>query len=75
MVSVWMRRSGRHALEPAMPKPDYQIRNFHELRDVLVRDFGVNLTSQALDSIGDPGRPSKTKAGKPGDDTAVADAT
>ncbi|MFN0207697.1 MAG: TIGR02253 family HAD-type hydrolase [Planctomycetota bacterium] len=43
MVSVWMRRSGRHALESCPAKPDYQIRNFHELRDVLVRDFGIEL--------------------------------
>jgi putative hydrolase of the HAD superfamily len=43
MVSVWMRRSGRHQLETGAAPPDYQIRNFHELRDVLVRDFGVRL--------------------------------
>ncbi|HKD99939.1 MAG TPA: TIGR02253 family HAD-type hydrolase [Planctomycetota bacterium] len=43
MVSVWMRRSGRHHLEPGMSQPDYQIKNFHELRDLLVRDFGVKV--------------------------------
>ncbi len=43
MVSIWMRRSGRHVLDAALPAPDYQIRNFHELRDLLVRDFGVRL--------------------------------
>jgi putative hydrolase of the HAD superfamily len=67
MVSVWMRRSGRHVLEAGMPKPDYQIRNFHELRDVLVRDFHVTLTSQTLDSIGDGRSAAKARAAKPGD--------
>ncbi|MBL8694145.1 MAG: TIGR02253 family HAD-type hydrolase [Planctomycetes bacterium] len=48
MVSVWMRRSGRHSLPPNGGKPDYQIRNFHELRDALVRDFQVPLSSAGL---------------------------
>src|SRR5262245_1544467 len=53
MVSVWIRRSGRYHLEPGDPQPDYQIRNFHELRDVLVRDFGVKLGSSTLSSGGE----------------------
>ena len=53
MVSVWIRRSGRYHLEPGDPQPDYQIRNFHELRDVLVRDFGVKLGSSTLSAGGE----------------------
>lgn len=53
MVSVWMRRSGRHTLDPGMPQPDYQIRNFHELRDLLLKDFHINFHSAGLCSPGE----------------------
>lgn len=71
MVSVWMRRSGRHALEPHMPQPDYQIRNFHELRDVLVRDFRVALPSETLAAAPEP-RGRRARDARPGDEGSVA---
>jgi hypothetical protein len=71
MVSVWMRRSGRHTLEPQMPQPDYQIRNFHELRDLLVRDFNVKLASEALKAPAEPMRAKRGKETRPGEDQSV----
>lgn len=68
MVSVWMRRSGRHTLEPSMPQPDYQIRNFHELRDLLVRDFHVALSSRTLSLTSEDMGPTG-RATPPGDPT------
>jgi len=43
MTTVWHQRSGRFQSLDGIPEPDYRIRNFHELRDILVRDFGVKL--------------------------------
>jgi putative hydrolase of the HAD superfamily len=75
MVSVWMRRSGRHTLEQGSAEPDYQIRNFHELRDVLTRDFGVQFTSVGLCTPGEPvSRPARgEKKHEPGSTAAAAD--
>ncbi|MBI3819663.1 MAG: TIGR02253 family HAD-type hydrolase [Planctomycetes bacterium] len=61
MVSVWMRRSGRHTLEPNAPQPDYQIRNFHELRDLLLKDFNVNFPSAGLRTPGESPAPKETE--------------
>lgn len=76
MVSVWMRRSGRHILEGGACKADYQIRNFHELRDVLVRDFHISLSSPGLAAAGEAprGRESKPHSDEPSDGHAAATA-
>jgi len=47
MVTVWHQRSGRFEIGPEDPQPDYRIRNFHELRDLLVRDYGLKLPEPA----------------------------
>lgn len=43
MITCWHRRVTKYSLSASQPQPDYQIRNFHELRDILVKDFGVKL--------------------------------
>lgn len=43
MLTCWHRRSGKFKLPAGGPQPDFQIRNFHELRDILVKDFGIRL--------------------------------
>ncbi len=43
MVSCWHHRAAKYKLSPYGPQPDYKIRNFHELRDILVRDFQIKL--------------------------------
>lgn len=40
MITAHNRRSGRHSEEEGRRKPDYVIRNFYELRDLLRAEFG-----------------------------------
>ena len=35
MITVWNRRSGRHARNPGKTKPRFEIRDFYELREIL----------------------------------------
>ena len=42
MIAVWNRRSGRHAEREASVPPDYEIRDFYELRQLLWRDFEIH---------------------------------
>lgn len=43
MITCWHRRVSKHQLSANQPQPDFQIRNFHELRDILVKSFGIKL--------------------------------
>ncbi len=41
LIAVRSQRSGRHSVETGASEPDYTIRDFYELREVLQRDFGL----------------------------------
>ncbi len=41
MITVWNRRSGKHSRSRGRTKPDYEIRDFYDLRAILRQDFGV----------------------------------
>lgn len=41
MISVWNRRSGRHAEREANVEPDYEVRDFYELRELLWSEFEI----------------------------------
>ncbi len=43
MITVWNRRSGRHSRTKGKSKPDYEIRDFYDLRSILREDFGLSL--------------------------------
>lgn len=43
MITCWHRRAAKYKLTPSQPQPNFEIRNFHELRDILVKRFGVKL--------------------------------
>ncbi len=43
VITVWNRRSGKHSETPGRSKPDYEIRDFYDLRDILRQDFGLDL--------------------------------
>jgi putative hydrolase of the HAD superfamily len=46
MITVWHRRGGsKHIQEAAQSIPDYTVNNFQELREILVRDFGLELAT------------------------------
>ncbi|MBK9384797.1 MAG: TIGR02253 family HAD-type hydrolase [Planctomycetes bacterium] len=46
MITVWHRRGGsKHIQEAAQSIPDYTVTNFLELREILVRDFGLDLSA------------------------------
>ncbi|HET6202804.1 MAG TPA: TIGR02253 family HAD-type hydrolase [Planctomycetota bacterium] len=62
MTTVWHQRSGRFEIGPHDPQPDYRIRNFHELRDILVKDFGVELPEPASTPGRAGRRPSRARA-------------
>lgn len=47
MVTVQLRRGGRHEKEEGKTKPAYEVRDFHELRAILERDFGFQFASPA----------------------------
>ena len=62
MTTVWHQRSGRFEIGPDDPQPDYRIRNFHELRDILVKDFAVELPEPASGPARPPRRRPRAKA-------------
>ena len=41
MITVFNRRSGRHSRKKGCTEPDYTIKDFYELRDILRDDFDV----------------------------------
>lgn len=41
MITVFNRRSGRHSRQKGSSEPDYTIKDFYELRDILRSDFEV----------------------------------
>ncbi len=41
MITVFNRRSGRHSRQKGQTEPDYTIKDFYELREILRRDFDV----------------------------------
>jgi putative hydrolase of the HAD superfamily len=43
MITVWNRRSGRHSQKQGKSKPDYEIRDFYDLRSILREDFDLAL--------------------------------
>jgi putative hydrolase of the HAD superfamily len=44
MVTVQLKRGGRHEKEEGKTKPTYEVRDFHELRTILERDFAFQLS-------------------------------
>lgn len=42
MTTVRIRRSGKHSEETGHSKPDFEIRDFYGLREILRKDFGVS---------------------------------
>ena len=43
IITVWNRRSGRHSQTQGKSKPDYEIRDFYDLRSILRDDFDLAL--------------------------------
>src|SRR5262245_33784474 len=43
IITVRMKRGGRHENEEGATKPTYEVRDFFELRDILERDFALDL--------------------------------
>jgi len=40
MITVQLKRGGRHEKDMGETKPTYEVKDFHELRAILARDFG-----------------------------------
>jgi putative hydrolase of the HAD superfamily len=47
MVTVQLRRGGRHEKEEGKTKPAYEVRDFNELRAILERDFAFQLSGES----------------------------
>lgn len=43
MMTVLVKRGGRHGGEPGKSKPTHEVREFGELAEILVKDYGVEL--------------------------------
>ena len=54
MLTVQLRRGGKHEKEEGQTKPTYEVRDFYELRDILERDFGLSLHAAAGGSAPSP---------------------
>jgi putative hydrolase of the HAD superfamily len=49
MLTVQLRRGGRHEKEDGQTKPTYEVRDFYELREILARDFGFERAPEEAD--------------------------
>jgi putative hydrolase of the HAD superfamily len=54
MITVQLKRGGRHEKEEGKTKPSHEVRDFDELRTILERDFGLVIPAE-----GEPPRPGK----------------
>jgi putative hydrolase of the HAD superfamily len=41
MITVWNRRSGKHAKTRGTTQPRFEIRDFYDLREILRKDFAL----------------------------------
>jgi FMN phosphatase YigB (HAD superfamily) len=51
MLTVQLRRGGRHQNEEGQTKATYEVRDFNELRDILQRDFGIERVEEGDDAL------------------------